>query len=194
MTMPIGFNFRSTVGYVTDIAPDVFITTTNTYAASPGYGWDVNPSGTLDSRDRNAANIANLAGVNFYPNSATAASFRVDLPSAGTYAIRLASGDASGIISNIYLELFDNASSLGVLINNASTSAGQRFLDATSTEYTNATWAGSNTAVNKTFASTILRLKMGGASASAGTSIIAYLGISLVNSGGHGGLTTLGVG
>lgn len=68
-------------------------------------------------------------------------------------------GDAN-VAQSCHLEVFDDATSRGVLIN-ATTSAAQRFFDATGTEYTNATWTGGNTAVNIICNSGLMRFRRG---------------------------------
>ena len=92
--MPIGFNFRQSGAYVTDISPDVQMGK-NAYAFNPGYGWvDVTSSGS-DVANRNATFNARLAGVFYVQNSQSPANaeFRVDC-GAGTFNLRLALGDA----------------------------------------------------------------------------------------------------
>lgn len=177
-----GFDFRATSGYVTDPAncsADVGTGATypNVYGNGATAGWD---SSILDSRDRNSGNDARLAGDMFLATSA-ARTFRIDLPSTGSYDIRMAIGDASySIASTNKWELFDNASSLATAT--GGTSASQRFLDATNTEYTNATWSGSNTAITKTFTSTILNFKIGDGT---NTAWITHLRVTT-----NGGVTT----
>lgn len=188
MGFPQGLSFRSTAAFVTDVSPNQVITASGAqnypFVTAQGntVGWDV--TSNLDNRNRNAANDARLAGICFGTNSAVPAiSFRIDLPAAGQYNIRLAAGDAS-TVQTIKLELFDDVTSLGVLLNLVSTSAGQRFFDATGVERTNANWSANNVAITKTFASTICRFKLAG-TASVNSSTIAYFYIEAVAAAGN---------
>lgn len=176
MSLPLGFNFRQTVGFVTDVAPAVFIGASSTYlypfsAGGQNVGWD--STADIDSRNRLNTNDARLAGIVFEANNGAAAKvFRLDLPAAGTYNIRVALGDASAS-QTIRWELLDNTTQLA-LINNVTTSAANRFLDATGVERTNANWAANNVAITKTFATTTLFFKIGGSSAGNSSTIAHF--------------------
>lgn len=91
--------------------------------------------------------------------------YRIDLSAVGVYNIGIAMGEAS-YAGPTNCEIFDTSTSLGVICS-GSTSAAQRFKDATNTEYTNLTWPASQTLISKTFSTTICRFRIG----SAGTSI-----------------------
>lgn len=150
-----GFNFRDSSGFVTDGANE-------TYAISEDYpqtrngitfGYTARPN--LNTRDRNSGNDRRLAGCHFNAGGVDSV-FRVDLPSAGSWDIRLALGDASnGQVINI--ELKDNTTSLLTIVN-VDTTAANNFLDATGAILSAANWPANNTKVTKTFASTILNL------------------------------------
>lgn len=184
-----GVNLRQTSTYVTDGANE-------TYSLGVAYasestrndvkcGWSTDNQ--ANARDRDSGNDARLAGLGFMNGAAN--TFRIDLPTAGVYDIRLALGDPAAGWTNMFFEVFDNASSLFTL-SAVATSAAQRFLDATGTEYTNATWAGSNTAVRKTFSSTIFNIQVG--KTAFGLSVLAHVELTLIPATGSvgSGLTT----
>jgi hypothetical protein len=90
-----GFNFRQTSGFVTDGANETYVLSGDSYPATRNgvtFGWEDAPSG---DRDRNSGIDRRLAGMNFVSSAAGASAyrFRVDLPAAGDYAVRLAIGD-----------------------------------------------------------------------------------------------------
>ena len=97
MALPVGFNIRSTLAFVTDTAPDTFANaTTDAYPVSypngVNAGWE-QATGTNQARDRSTAN-PRLAG--FGSNNTTIdTTFRIDLPSSGSYNVQCAAGDAS---------------------------------------------------------------------------------------------------
>lgn len=166
MAFPQGIDFRRTAGYVTDPANcDAELKTDGgsadypwTTAQGNNVGWETTSSSYL-GRDRNSGIDARLAGVN--ANADVVADFRIDLPSSGNYNIGLGAGDAN-YANNVAWDLYDTTSSLGSL-STGTTSAANKFKDATNTEYSAAAWPGSQTLVTKTFATTICRLKAGGA-------------------------------
>lgn len=190
MAFPQGINFRATTGYVTDGTNEDYEIGSGSGAANyprttaqgNSVGWETTSS-TYNERNRNSGNDRRLAGCHFNGSSG-AFDYRVDLSAAGDWDVRLAMGDAS-YAQGAACELFDTSSSLGTL-SSGSTSASQRFKDATGTEYTNATWPGSNTAVTKTFSTTICRFRTAGVGVTAN---IAHL--SLTAAAAAGGQPTM---
>ena len=88
-----GFDFRNTTGFVTDPSGATYVLPTTAYPTTVNgvtFGWTKN---SAQGRDRNATLDPRLAGVNF-ANNGSPATFYVDLPSAGTYNLSLAMGDA----------------------------------------------------------------------------------------------------
>lgn len=173
MTIIVGVDFRATAGFVSDPSANYtkdILDGIITYPTSFGttfIGWeDTNVSVT---RDRNAGNDARIAGM---AQATTVASYRINLPSAGTYSIQVAIGEASYARSNQKLEIFDDVTSKLTLSGN--TGAANSFIAADNSVYTAVNWAAANTVdgggtaqVDVTFASTIARFKLGdGANAS----------------------------
>lgn len=194
-TFDVAFDFRATVGYVTDPSyakfiggTEIYPTTSTINGFSVTYGWD----DTLNQRDRDNTVDARLAGINF--NKAGTQTFRVDLPSTGTYNIFLAIGDAAnGSAQTSYVTVVDNATTF-INFNPVSTS-GTQYADAAGNFWSKTTWAANNVAVSRTFGSTILKLTLsdGGAGAA---SCLAHLRIT--QSGGGATptctLSTMGAG
>lgn len=165
MALPQGINFRDTLAFVTDVSPDTY----DNYLVTGVYPWTTpegnsvgyDPNGDdVQLRNRVDTNNAKIAGCHLFVAPITGASrdYRIDLPSAGNYNVRIAAGE--GFYGReVDVSLYDTTTLLGSL-SSGTTSAGQRFKDATNTEYTNVTWPGSNTAVQFTFATTICRFSL----------------------------------
>lgn len=148
-----GLAFRQTSGYVTDAAQDTYVLHTDTYptARTNGNGLEVTfgyTAGTPDARDRSLSVDPKFAGMNFSMDSGT---FRIDLPDgAGTYDVRVAFGDATTSGGFGSFDLNDGATSF--VSCTASTTAANRYIDASCTERTEATWlASGDTPVTEIF-------------------------------------------
>lgn len=160
MSLPAGFNMRATLAFVTDVSPDTFANATAdafpvSYPNGITGGWEQNTN-TNQTRDRTTAN-PHLAG--FGGNSTNVdTTFRINLPSPGSYAIQLAAGDSS-YAANEAIEIFDTATSL--VSYNTTTGAANKYMDATGAILTPAAWAagtnGRGGVLTKAFATTILR-------------------------------------
>ncbi len=163
MAYPQGIAFRGTAGYVTDAAnydPELPNgTNSETYprtsAQGNTVGWETDGS-SYNSTNRNDTNDPRIAG--FGHAGTVTAEFRLDLPSTGDYNIGIAMGDAA-YGCPVACDLYDSASSLGSLTT-GTTSAAQRFKDATDTEYTQITWPTSQTLATKTFSTNICRFRV----------------------------------
>lgn len=185
MAFPQPVNFRDNVGYVTDGAGEDWdrgfgnASYPKTSAQGNTYGTEQG-SFHWNGADRDNTNDRRLAGICYTTTNGD--TWRIDLPASGSYDIRFAAGDAAAA-QGVGWDLYDTTTSLGNLTT-GSTSGAQKFKDATDTEYTNLTWPGSNTAVNKTFSTTICRLKsvLGGA----GISLMAHFRIDAAAGGGGG--------
>ena len=159
MAFPQGFNFRSTLGFVTDVSPSEFWSTAaypKTTASGNSAGWIVT-SGNV--ANRSATNDARLAGIAYVTAGGTQNKFQILLPSAGSYNIRIALGDAGGS-NQQSCTILDNTTLLATIATNVTT-ATQHFLDATGVDRTNTTWPGSNALLNLTFASTFCVVTVG---------------------------------
>src|SRR5271165_4650423 len=89
-----GFDFRNTSNFVSDPPGDTYVLPTMMYPTTVNgltFGWtNIN---LVQGRDRNNGLDPRLAGVNLATNGMPA-TFYVDLPTAGTYNLSLAMGDA----------------------------------------------------------------------------------------------------
>jgi len=153
-TFKIGLNFRATAGYVTDGTNETYVVS-DMYPVTRGgvtFGWN----GAINTRDRASAQ-GKLGGCHYVANNTSGRRFRLDLPSAGNYRIRIASGDPG---SNNYSggTIKDNATTLIAVSAGVAGSFGtNQFRDASDVTRTSAAlWVANNVAVDVTFASTIL--------------------------------------
>jgi hypothetical protein len=187
MALPQGINFRQNSSFVTDgTGENVELQQgANDYPRTTPQGNTVGwESGglSINTRDRNASLDRRLAGLHF--NISASSDFRIDLPSSGSYNIRLAAGDNDGP-QEVNVTLYDGTTSLGVL-SSGTTGGAAHFKDATNTDYTAAAWPGSNTAVTKSFSTTIARFRLN-PSSSGSPNVISHV---YVESAGGGGGTT----
>lgn len=163
MALPQGLNFRQTAGYVTDGSNEDYEIYATTGGLGAGYprttpqgntvGWENVSTDSGYTRNRNSGNDRRIAGRSG-PNL-TICAYRIDLPSAGSYSLRLAVGDGA-YTSAVAFEVRDTSSVL--MSTTGSTSAGNTFKDATNTQYSAANWPASNTAATLSFSTTIFRL------------------------------------
>lgn len=179
MALPYKFNFRSTSTFVTDAAGETYcISGTNTASGNSElypvtrdgitFGWD---TGTA-TRDLGTGAPIQMAGAMFN-DVVLAATFQVDLPSTGTYSIRVAAGYRSGSFANT-VKLYDNATLFATL---TGTPGADSYIDASNSIHTAANWAANNTAVSRTFASTTFKVVVGDGVSNT-TGFIAHLEIA----------------
>ena len=162
-TFKIGFNFRGTLGFVTDLGADTFANgddypkshtsadTLTTCDAGFVGGVDQSASNYVDT------NNAKLAG-RILENSGTPSYFRVDLPSAGNYKIRAASAK-QGYTEAASIRITDGAGGDLINVSDASVADGN-YLDAGGNERTHNDWVANNTQVTVEFTGTELRMHL----------------------------------
>lgn len=177
----MGINFRATSGYVTDGTGETYCQgASDIYPVSRGgytLGWETNGS-LVDSRDRSTSGDVRLAGTNVINNNGSDLPvFRIDLPSTGTYTIRLAFGDAQYSQSYHYAVLKDDTTTFSTIDDSNGTAANE-FTDATGTNRTAAAWPGSNASITRTFTSTILRIQAGTPTNVGGATTITHLSVT----------------
>lgn len=177
-----GINFRGSSGFVTDPANCTYCAI-DMYPTTRGgvtFGW-LSVS-NVAAADRSAAVDARLAGINYVSNSsASPMTCRVDLPSAGTYAINLAIGDQAAASHPQYVQLKDGATSLFTM--SGVTSAGNSFRDASGAQWSAAAWPGSNVSATITMAGTNLSIIVGSATSQSDASVLAHIFWALAASG-----------
>lgn len=169
MALPQGIPFQDTATFVTH-GPDDSVEHsagagflgTATYprvtAQGQTVGWEI-AGGSVSTRNRNAGIDPRLAGGHFNTNVGKE-TFRIDLPSAGPKNVRIAMGDAN-YTTSCDAEILDTAASLGA-ISSGTTGAANHWRDAASVERTSdSDWATNNVAAALTFATTIMRCRIG---------------------------------
>lgn len=181
-----GFNFRSTLAFVTDPTDTQFVDGIHTYPTTANgvtFGWESGFT-AANERNRSAAVDARLAGVHFSANTGTTpAVFRVDLVQTGDHNVYIALGDANSAAQVQTCVLKDNTTTFATVATNAATLL-HHFIDATGVDRTSeADWVTNNVFVLRTFASMILRVNIGGGSGLSNSSI-AHLRVVFVGAGG----------
>jgi hypothetical protein len=140
-------------------------------AQSNNVGWEAISGGSLSVADRSGS-VVELKGIAYFANNTgTYADYRITLPSTGTYRVRLAMGDAdNGQL--VRARLYDDVTSFADI--EADTASAARYMDATGVVRTSqADWVSNNAYVERTFASTIFRVRIGEYSGNSGNSAIA---------------------
>lgn len=177
-----GLNFRGLFSFIEDGAGDTFCVGDVYPTTRVGFTFGFSADRSSNGRDRNASVDPRIAGLVFQPAGSTV-DFRLDLPETGTYRIRAAFGDTDN--AQEHSVIFKDDTTSFATISKVSTSAGQH-LDATGTAYSSANWPTSNSYIQHTFTSTILRLTLSAADAGAAT-CIQHLSFELQAGGGGGG-------
>jgi hypothetical protein len=166
-----GVNFRAVVGSVVDdinywAQLNDGLGNTNDFSGNypttttqgNTVGWELLPvDNSGQCRNRNESNDARIVGLHAPDNAGGI--YRFDLPAAGTYNVGLGSGDANYANTVGTITLKDTSTTLATLCS-GTTSAPQRFKDATNTEYTNITWPTSQSTIPATFATAICRFSL----------------------------------
>lgn len=174
--MATGINFRATAGYVADGGAETYSLGEAYPVTRGGLTFGFSSSLAANARDRSTGVDRRLAGCVFQVNTAGTVSFRVDLPSPGTYEIRLALGDANNAQNHRCL-IHDDSTLLATI--EADTLTGQ-WLDAQGgVHFSSNGWVTGNAARTLTFATTSLILTIGGDSS--GTFSTALSHLSVVN-------------
>lgn len=186
-----GFNFRETSGFGPGDG------TNETYDIGAAYprsvtidgdtfdvGWDA--SMAANTRDRDAAGDRRLAGIAFRGNSVAGVNtWRLNLPAAGQYYIRLAFGDNDNA-RTIHARLLDNTTALATW-SGVTTNAADAYMDSSGTvRTTEANWVSGNVETLFTFSTTTLFIEIGD-STGAGSDITALAHFSIRSAGSSSG-------
>ncbi len=176
-----GFDFRNTSTFVTDPTGDTYVLSSTAYPTKGNgvtYGWL--KKSLVQARNRNAKLDPRLAGINFATNGSPA-TFYVDLPSAGTYNLSLAMGDAGYQACWVQCQIqFLDGGTVLATVTKGSTKLGY-FYDAKGNNWSAAAWPGSNVSQQVTLAGTRLTVIVGTSQASGDSTPIAFLGIAQVS-------------
>lgn len=195
-----GFNFRNTLGYVTDgTNQQAVYETAAAYPITQTIGGDsvtfgFDSAASLQYRNRNAGNDVRLAGMIFTEN--VESYFRVNLPASGDYKVRVAIGDGIYSITNQTILIKDGVGGSTLATFTDASIAGNSFLDAGNTERTAANWPGSNTEITVTFTGTVatLYLPANGAGINSYITSLSLEQVAVAAAGGHKNLLLMGVG
>lgn len=179
-----GFNFRDSVGFVTDGTNQKYSDDDDAYPNSDSIGGDSVVSGWLSltnifAADRDTGIDVRLAGLEYVGGgAATYESWQCDLPAAGNYKVRLALGDAGFAQANSRVAIWD--STVSQLLNRTEgTSVAGHFVDAAGVDYAAAAWPGSNSQVTLTFTTSTFIMRVY-ANSGALVSTVAHLEIEQV--------------
>lgn len=180
MAFPQGIYFRSTDNQSDPTNYDAEVSVAENYprvsAQGNNVGYEDNFFGGVGKVDRDVGSVVELKGFHQVSNSGGgSAIYRIDLPAPGTYNIRLALGEETSSQGPNRVRLLDNATQFAEI--DASTSAAAKFIDATGIERTSqADWLSNNAPLQRVFASTIFRVKLGeGGGGGGGSSCMAAL-------------------
>src|SRR5208337_396970 len=176
-----GFDFRNTATFVTDPPGDAYVLPTTAYPTNGSgvtYGW-VDTS-LVKARDRNAQLDPRLAGIN-YASNGSPATFYVDLPSAGTYNLLLAMGDAGYLqcYPQCQIQFFDGNTLLATVA--AGRTLASYFYDANGNNWSAAQWPSDNLSLQVTLMGTRLTMVMGLSQNNGDITPIAFLGVTQVS-------------
>jgi len=176
-----GFDFRSTVGYVTDPPSSTYVLRSTAYPTKTNgvtFGWG--NTSLVSGSDRSTMVDPRLAGINYVSNG-TPAKFYVDLPAPGTYKLALAMGDAGypQCWTLCQVQFFDGDTLL------ATVSGGQiglgYFYDASGRSWPASAWPTNNMVIPVTLAGSQLTMMVGTSSKSGDLTPTAYLGVIQVS-------------
>ena len=159
----LGFNFRATLGYVTD-GPNQVSVLGSTYPTSKtvggftvNVGWDVAPL----TADRVTGGDPRLAGGNTVEAGKTK-TFRVDLPYSGLWDIRLANGSSAFTRTGAF-DILDSDGTTVLATRAAADVAAGSWLDATQvTRVGAAAWVANNASLPITFTGTAAYVRFKG--------------------------------
>lgn len=183
---PKGINFRATAEFVTDgtnqghSLGDAYPVTQTIGGESVTFGWAA--SETSEARDRTTSNDVRLAGFVFHTNDGSQVTFKVDLPAAGTYKVRLALGDPAYPSGYQYCQVKDGSTVL-FTVNDANGTAANHFDDSAGTDFTAAAWPAGNVQTTVTMAGTQMTFVIGSPTAQANSTTLCHVEIEQGASG-----------
>lgn len=180
------FTLRATNAFVTNGANQTPVTgdTGYLYPQNVTVGGDtvqVGWSADDDTvRDRDNTVDPRLAGMHMQTNTGTQRDFRIDLPVAGKWLLRLGIGDASNAQAYQYVQIRDTSTVLATIDDTNGTGVGE-FLDATGAQHTSAAnWVANEAGLLLTFATTILNIRAGSPAAQSNSTTLATIGLQRV--------------
>lgn len=132
-------------------------------STAPGNVCAINTS-PISVVNRTTSLDVRLAGLHYIVNANQCSQFRIDVPTAGTYSVRVALGDPSNAFGGC-LAVFDGTTLRSTIATNLMVPAGSA-ADATGTVYTDANWPSSNSPISVVVSGTIMRFRLGSSTCS----------------------------
>lgn len=179
-----GINFRATSGYVSDAAGDTYSLGEAGFLFRGGmfFGWTDGLGGDR-ARDRDNTVNARQAGGNFSNSSGSQDRVTIlerYLPWPGTWRIRVSAGDRFNARSNQKIEIFDDTTSKGTIVNDAST-ASDHYVDATNVERTSVSdWGTNNASTDIVFSTNKFVMKTGTTNADSSNTFLTHVSFEYV--------------
>ena len=174
----IGFDFRATSNYVTDPPGDTYVLASTSYPTSfngTDFGWA--NTNLVQASNRSTQIDPRLAGINYATNGSPAI-FLVNLPSAGTYNLSLAMGDAGYPECWVQCQIqFLDGNTVLATITEGLTDLGY-FYDAQGNNWSAAQWPTSNISQEVTLQGTQLKVVVGTNQSTGDLTPIAFLGVA----------------
>jgi hypothetical protein len=185
MPFAASINFRGSSGWVTDASGQTYCLgdAYPTTRAGLTFGW----GGFTDIADRDnaAPSVPEFAGINYRSDAAGSRDFRLDLPGPGSYAVRLAIGDAAIGQTDQYCRVLDSDGTtvLATPVAGAAVGTGQ-YWDASGVLRADATaWRASNAPATVTITGDHIFIRIADP-AGAGYTTIAHLEVAGAGGGG----------
>ena len=172
-----GVDFRDTSGHATDVGTNTYFLGTNDTGAG---AYPISRGGiNIGSSDGLALTVLDNAGTDprfagvIYTGPGQSKAFKIELPTTGTYNVRLAIGESDNGFPTHQVIILDNSTTKATIT--GGTSAAHHFLDATGVERTSESdWIANNVSLSVTFASTTMILRLG----SSDYTTVAYVGLT----------------
>lgn len=174
MALPQGIYFREVDDQTDPTNYDAEVSLGPNYPRTSAQGNNVGWEQAIDgTRDRTVTSPVNLGGVHFRGNGGVS-DYRIDLPATGGHNVRLAMGDRDSPQES-RIELRDTTTVFRALEHGAGDPVPiNQWYDATDVLRASASdWNLGNAVEFRTFASTIFRARIGGATGGSGNSVIA---------------------
>jgi hypothetical protein len=192
MPFDMGFDFRSTAGYVTDPAYGVPVlaeayphTYTNTNGDSINAGWLQTPRSTLDESNTVDARLAGFNQV-YSDTNGGIGEFKIDLasgsaPGAGSYTVDMADGAVPHASATDLLQIKDNTTVISTPIASLTATIAGHFIDVTGVDRTpgSSSWDLVRQTASVTFATTTAILRIENTSYSGNATQFAHFRLTL---------------
>lgn len=158
----VTINFRATGNFVTDATNQSYATDDTSSRSLNSYAWHWVEAPAARDRSTLSTFAPELAGICYFDWPATH-DFVVTLPSAGSYNVGIALGDAIYGHWGMTCQIYDNTNLLATVCTNASVSAAN-FIDIHGVARSATQWKAERSVVQYDFATTTLRLRLDGSS------------------------------